>query len=180
MADEKHCRHQGERIYWAVTAAKDCIVGSCLSPSAGYEDLQAAYGAFEQEMSDHAPDYRPKTVTTDGWDATRRAWETLFPGIAWILCFLHEVIKVRDWCRSKPELRTYLTDKLWHIYRATSKRQFAQRLRRCLEWTQSVTLPKPINDRLKRLREKSLLFQRAFDFPDAYRTSNQVDRPMNY
>jgi hypothetical protein len=23
------------------------------------------------------------------------------------------------------------------------------------------------------------LFQRAFDFPKAYRTSNQVDRPMN-
>ena len=73
-----------------MTAAKGCIVGSCLSPSAGYEDLQAAYGAFEQEMSDHAPDYRPETVTTDGWEATRRAWETLFPGITWILCFLHE------------------------------------------------------------------------------------------
>jgi hypothetical protein len=180
VADEKHCSHQGDRIYWAVTAAKDCILGSRLSPTAGYEDLQAAYGDFEQEMSDHAPDYRPETVTTDGWEATRRAWETLFPGITWILCFLHEVIKVRDWCRSKPDLRTCLTDKLWHIYHATDKRQFAQRLRRFLEWTQSVDLPKAINDRLQRLRGKSLFFQRAFDFPKAYRTSNQVDRPMNY
>ena len=116
MADEKHCTHKGERVYWAVTAAKGCIVGSCLSPTAGYEDLQAAYGDFEQEMSNHAPDYYPETVTTDGWEATRRAWETLFPGITWILCFLHEVIKVRDWCRSKPDLRTCLTDKLWHKY----------------------------------------------------------------
>ncbi|MEM7064853.1 MAG: hypothetical protein AAF572_17050 [Cyanobacteria bacterium P01_B01_bin.77] len=49
-----------------------------------------------------------------------------------------------------------------------------------LEWTQSVTLPTPINDRLKRLREKPLFFQRTFDVPDAYRTNNQVDRPMNY
>lgn len=180
MADEKHCALQGERIYWAVTAANGCILGSRLSPSAGYEDLQAAYGGFEQEIADQVPEYQPKTVTTDGWEATRRAWETLFPGIVWILCFLHEVIKVRDWCRSKPDLRTLLTDKLWHLYQGTSKRHFAQRLRRFLEWTQTVSLPKAIHDRVQRLREKSPFFQSAFDFPEAYRTSNQVDRPMNY
>jgi hypothetical protein len=33
---------------------------------------------------------------------------------------------------------------------------------------------------LRRLKDKSQVFQRAFDFPEAYRTSNQVDRPMNY
>jgi hypothetical protein len=64
-------------------------------------------------------------VTTDGWEATRGAWETLFPGIVWILCFLHEVIKIRDGCRSIPALRQPLLDKLWHLYRATSKRHFA-------------------------------------------------------
>ncbi|MFG6107717.1 hypothetical protein U2F10_36185 [Leptothoe sp. EHU-05/26/07-4] len=53
-------------------------------------------------------------------------------------------------------------------------------MRRFLERTQSVELPNAIHDRLQRLREKSLFFQRAFDFPNAYRTSNQVDRPMNY
>lgn len=180
MADEKHCDLKGERIYWAVTAANGCVVGSSLSPSAGYEDLQAAYGGFEQEMADHAPDYRPETVTTDGWEATRRAWETLFPRIVWILCFLHEVIKVRDWCRSNPDLRSILTDKLWHIYHATSKRHFAQRLRRFLEWTHTMSLSKALYERVQRLRGKSLFFQRAFDFPNAYRTSNQVDRPMNY
>ena len=58
---------KGERIYWTVTAANGCVLGSSLSPSAGYEDLQAAYGGFEQEMADHAPDDRPETVTTDGW-----------------------------------------------------------------------------------------------------------------
>ncbi|MEM9148945.1 MAG: hypothetical protein AAGB19_00540 [Cyanobacteria bacterium P01_F01_bin.3] len=30
------------------------------------------------------------------------------------------------------------------------------------------------------MRDKSGDFQRAYDFPDAYRTSNQVDRPMNH
>jgi hypothetical protein len=78
-------------------------------------------------------DYVPKTVTIDGWDATCWALEHLFPGIVWILCFLHEVIKIRDWCRSKPVLRYGLTEELWHIYHAETKRQFSQRLRRFLE-----------------------------------------------
>lgn len=37
-----------------------------------------------------------------------------------------------------------------------------------------------IAQKLRRIRTKSHLYQAAFDFPDAYRTSNQVDRPMNY
>ena len=129
-----------------------------------------AYGVFQQEAVHPAPDYAPETVTTDGWDATRGAWETLFPGIVWILCFLHEVIKIRDWCRSKPALRQRLLDNLWHLYRATSKRHFAQRWRRMLEWGNTRTLPKAIDGRLRRLKDKSQVFQRAFDFPEAYRT----------
>ena len=135
---------------------------------------------FKQEVVDCAPDYIPETVTTDGWEATRSAWEALFPGIVWILCFLHEVIKIRDWCRSKLELRHTLIDKLWHIYHATSKRHFAQRLRRFLEWAKTASLSNAVDERVRRLRDKSPFFQRAFDFPDAYRTSNQADRPMNY
>ncbi|NER32370.1 MAG: hypothetical protein F6J89_33445 [Symploca sp. SIO1C4] len=164
----------------AVIAAGGCILGHSLSSSAGHDDLKAAYGVFEKEVTHLSPGYTPKTVTTDGWDATRSAWEALFPSITWILCFLHEVIKVRDLCRSQQELRHTLTEKLWHIYHATTKRQFAQRLRRVLDWTTTASLNPSIEQRLKRLTNKSLFFQRAFDFPNAYRTSNQVDRPMNY
>lgn len=163
-----------------MTAAQGCILGASLSASAGQAELTQAYGEFQQEAAHQAPDYAPETVTTDGWNATRSAWETLFPGIVWILCFLHEVIKIRDWCRSQPALRHQLLDKLWHVYQATSKRHFAQRLRRLLEWVQSRSLSKAIDGRLRRLKDKSQFFQRAFDFPNAYRTSNQVDRPMNY
>ena len=135
---------------------------------------------YKRQVHDHAPEYAPQTVTTDAWEATRWACQQLFPGIAWILCFLHEVIKVRDGCRSKPDLRYGLTEDLWHIYHAETKRQFAQRLRRFLEWVNSRNLPAAIAQRLCRLRNKSGDFQRAYDFPDAYRTSNQVDRPMNH
>ena len=180
MADEKHCDWKGQRVYLAVTAAKGCVLGSTLSRGAGHQDLKAAYGLFQQEGVNCAPSYAPETVTTDGWEATRSAWKALFPGITWILCFLHEVIKIRDGCRSKLALRHTLIDKLWHIYHATSKRHFAQRLRRFREWAKSASLPKAIEERVRRLREKSPFFQRAFDFPDAYRTSHQADRPMNY
>ncbi len=130
MADEKHTRWLKQRIYLAVTAAKGCLFGNHLSLSAGNEGLKAAYGVFQQEAHDLDPDYRPKTVTTDGWDATCWAWEQLYSGIVWILCFLHEVIKVRDGCRSKPDLCDDLLEDLWHIYHAKTKRHFAQRLRR--------------------------------------------------
>lgn len=180
MADEKHCDWQGQRVYLAMTAARGCILGSALSADAGHDGLGDAYGVFEQEAHDHAPSYAPKTVTTDGWEATRWAWEQHFPGITWILCFLHEVIKIRDWCRSKPDLRFGLAEDLWHIYQGETKRQFAQRLRRFLEWVTLRPLPGPIKQRLLRLRDKSRFFQRAYDFPEAYRTSNQVDRPMNH
>lgn len=99
----------------------------------------AADGVFQQEVAHRAPDYAPETVTTDGWDATRSAWEQRFPGLVWILCFLHEVIKIRDGCRSKPELRQPLLDPLWHLYRTSSKRHFAQRVRRLLEWVNRRT-----------------------------------------
>lgn len=180
MSDEKHGRWRKSRVYLAVTAAQGCLLGNHLSRSAGHEGLTQAYGVFRQEAHAHAPDYVPKTVTIDGWEATRWAWEHLYPGIVWILCFLHEVIKVRDGSRSKPDLCYGLLEDLWHIYHAETKRQFAQRLRRFLEWVQLRALPEPVKQRLLRLREKSQHFQRAYDFPGAYRTSNQVDRPMNY
>jgi hypothetical protein len=164
----------------AVTAAQGCILGSELCRGAGIEELKAGYGVFQEEISYHLPDYTPETVTLDGWDASHRAWESLFPGIVWILCFLHEVIKVQDLCRSQAGLWHDLREKLWHVYHGANKREFAQRLRRLLEWAQGKELRESIERRLKRVREKSALFQKAYDFPAASRTSNAVDRPMNY
>ena len=179
-ADEKHTQYQGKKAYLAVTAAEGCILGSELCKGAGHEELKAGYGVFQTEVAHHLPHYVPETVTIDGWEATRSAWESLFPQIAWILCFLHEVIKVRDLCRSQTLLWHSLRKKLWHIYHGASKREFAQRLRRFLEWVSSQTMRDSVTKRLNRLHDKSPLFQKAYDFPGAYRTSNAVDRPMNY
>ena len=67
------------------------------------ESLGKAYGEFKEEAKKISPNYQPLTVTTDGWEATRSAWKSLFEGIILILCFFHEVLKIREVCRSKPE-----------------------------------------------------------------------------
>jgi hypothetical protein len=40
--------------------------------------------------------------------------------------------------------------------------------------------PETVRQKLLNLKAKSAKFQKAYDFPDAYRTSNSLDRLMNY
>jgi hypothetical protein len=42
VADEKHSWLKGERVYIATTAAKDCILGAAVAPSASQTDLEKA------------------------------------------------------------------------------------------------------------------------------------------
>jgi len=73
-----------------------------------------------------------------------------------------------------------VTNRLWCIYKAPSKRQFSQRLRRIQEWAKKHVEPETVRQKLLNLKAKSAKFQIAYDFPDAYRTSNPLDRLMNY
>ena len=49
VADEKHSWLKGQRVYLATTAAKDCILGASVAPSAAQTDLEKAYGVFASE-----------------------------------------------------------------------------------------------------------------------------------
>ena len=80
-------------------------------------------------------DYAPETVNTDGWPATPHAWKALCNQITVILCFLHASLTIRD--RAKKALGERgqeVQRRVWDAYHATSKRAFAQRLRRLREW----------------------------------------------
>ncbi|MEB3212904.1 MAG: hypothetical protein VKL39_16240 [Leptolyngbyaceae bacterium] len=138
VADEKHTKRKGQREYLAVTASCSCILGASLSTSADTAGLKQAYGVFRTEALEADLEYHPDSVTTDGWKATRSAWRGLFPAITLILCFLHEILKLRTLCRSCKPLCHPLQERLWHVYQATTKRQFAQRLRRLLSGRLSV------------------------------------------
>ncbi|NJM65952.1 MAG: hypothetical protein HC851_09930 [Acaryochloris sp. RU_4_1] len=63
-----------------------------------------------------------------------------------------------------------------------SRRQFSQRLRRLWEWADDpeTDLPKVVWDKLLKLKAKAPQFTIAFALPEAARTSNHVDRLMNY
>lgn len=180
VADEKVSWLLGERVYLPTTVASGCFLGVDIVESAGTEALIEGYKNFRTEALTFNPDYRPETVNPDGWVHTQAAWQILFPGIQIVLCFLHSVLSLQDCCRSAPALLQEVTGRLWHVYQAATKRLFAQRLRRVREWAEALTESDSVRQKLLNLKAKSAKFQVAYDFPDAYRTSNALDRLMNY
>lgn len=180
VADEKHSWRLGERVFIPTTVGSGCFLGVDIVASAETPELVSGYGRFQDEALALNCNYQPQTVTTDGWEHTQAAWKTLFPGIAIILCFLHSVLDMQQRCRKSKPIWKKLTGRLWHIYKAPNKRHFAQRLRRLREWAQTKLNQKTLVHRVLKLKGKSHQFQVAYDYPEAARTSNMLDRLMNY
>ena len=89
------------------------ILGASVSESATETGLTEAYGKFKGEASIVDPAYAPKSVNTDGWQATMNTWKALFTGIFVICCFLHVFIKIRDRSSKKhKELFNTVADKI--------------------------------------------------------------------
>ncbi|MFC1666121.1 hypothetical protein ACFLZF_00185 [Nanoarchaeota archaeon] len=178
-ADEKHTRLMGNKYYIATVVAKEVVLSTSVSKSAGTDDLTKAYGTFKKEAKALDPGYKPKSVNIDGWKATMQAWKSLFPGIAIVLCFLHLFIGIRDRC-SKKYKRAFneTADKLWDCYRSKSKRSFSQHVRRLKEWAKKADVPDLIVKKVEKLRKKLPLYACTYDLPGAHRTSNMLDRLM--
>lgn len=185
VADEKHTRLKGEKVFVTTTVAEGCILGANVVEEAGETGLTDGYGDFAREARESDPDYAPKTICLDGWEATQKTWTSLFPTITIVLCFLHSALKLAKLCPKKwGDLRFQILEGLWHVYEAKTKRAFAQRMRR---WRERV-IPSLPNDwsrnevrkRINKISAKSKLFQKAFDHEGARRTSNMVDRLMSY
>lgn len=159
-----------------------CFLGVGIAASADAAALGNAYGEFRQEAQQLNPDYHPESVNTDGWEGTQNAWTQLFPGITLILCFLHTVFGIQQRCRRGDTVFQTVTQKLWNLYHSLNRRQFAQRLRRLDEWAKNpkIDLPEAVRQKLLGLKAKAPQFAVTFDIPAAARTSNQVDRLMNY
>ena len=116
-------------------------------------------------------------MCTAGWHATREAWRRLLPQIALVLCLLHAVLTSQDRCTGA--LRHHVLERVWHVSQAPTKRQFAQRLRRLAAWTPTHLSGAVATMVLKRCRRRAD-FTPAYDCPQAHRTSNAVDRLLNY
>lgn len=180
VSDEKHTWIKGEKTYAATTACNNCVLGSELSPSASTKDLEKAYGKFKEEAQNIDPEYAPKSVNTDGWEPTQNAWKKLFPTIVIVLCFLHGFLKIKDRCRRSKELFKKVGDKVWNVYYAETKAKFSQRLRRLKEWARKFCEDGPTKNAIENLCKNGSKYKPAYEIPGACRTSNAVDRLMNY
>jgi len=177
LADEHHQTRDGEKNYIATTVGQGCCLGAALAPTAAAEDLQAAYGVFQQEADNIQPGYQPQTVSVDGWASTHQAWLALFPLVVLLRCFLHGWLNIRS--RGKlSEAFEALSGKVWDAYRAASRRSFAQRLRRLGEWAQQQPMTAWLLEQVQKLCGRSKEYGAAYEHPGCHRTSNMLDRVM--
>ena len=177
LADEKHTWRQGERQYVATTVGSGCLLGAEVVAEASTEALEAGSGVFLEEARQLQPTYTPETVCTDGWRATREAWQLLVPAVTLILCFLHSVLKIAARCRGV--LRQQLRERAWRVYQARTKVEFAQRVRRLREWAERQ-LEGAVQATVLKLCALKEEFIVAYDYPQAARTTNGIDRLMDY
>ena len=178
LADEKHTRLNGEKAYIATTVADDCVLGASLALTADEEHLTEAYGHFKQEAQRLDPDYQPETVNTDGWSATQLAWKALFPTITTILCFLHAFLSIRTRGKHLKETFQEIKQRVWDIYHADHATSFMQQIADLQQWAQAHVTGPTLKAILK-LCSNADRFVLTFNHPNAYRTSNMIDRHLD-
>ena len=176
LADEKHTRFNGEKAYIATTVAEDCVLGASFSLSADTVGLTEAYSHFKQEAQRVKSDYQAQTVNTDGWSATQKAWQALFPAIVIVQCFLHAFISIRSRCKKLAEF-PQLCQHIWNVYHAPTVDAFYEQVAELYAWAQPRLTGYPWQA-VQKLCRKTGEFLVAFEYPDAYRTSNMIDRHM--
>ena len=174
-ADEHHLKWRGAKGFLTMVAAKGCILAAALTKSADEKHLGEAYGVFKTEAGDVNPNWQPKSINTDGWKATRNSLLGLFPQVLLVLCFLHGFLKIRDRCRKHYDLH----QRVWDVYHAESETDFRSKLSELKQWSQSQELRAPVQAALDKLISRADDYATSYAEPDAYRTSNQIDRPMN-
>ncbi len=179
LGDEEHTKVKGSKAYIATTVAKGCLLGASVVWEASVECLTKGYQTAREEIQNIASTHAVITVNTDGWSATQAAFGTLYPGITIIQCFLHGFIKVRH-RKTKAQSREFYTasEKIWQTYQATTIASFAQRLRRLKEWAIQRLADTPMKENILELCQKGDKWKRFYGFPEAYRTSNMLDRIM--
>jgi len=178
LADEKITWLNGEKVVVATTVGNDCILGAAVALGADVVNLTEAYQHFKDEAQALKPDYTPKTVNTDGWAATQRAWLSLFPLIVIIECFLHAFIKIRERGKHLKEVFIQVSQRVWDVYHAVDAAAFRLRAEELRLWAEKNTTGYVL-EAVCKLYEKVDRFVLAYDHPLAHRTSNMLDRHMN-
>ena len=175
-ADEKITFLNGKEVYACVTVGENCILGADLSLTEDEDGLKESYDVFKQEALNIAPYYQPKSVNTDGWAATRKAWKGLFNEIVLILCFLHSYIKIRSISKKEP-LKNELFNQVWEAYDADNKTDFISKISQIDDWAKKNINSLTVLAQVEKMKNNAELFATSFDC-QGKRTSNMVDRAI--
>jgi len=180
LADKKHTRLNGDKVFVATTVGNDCVLDASVARQADEHDLTEAYGQFKIEAQQVKPDYPPATVNTDGWAATQAAWRSLFAKVALIACFLHAFLKICDRCKRLENHFSEVCRRVWDTYHAPNPQQFLARCEALKTWA-IKTLPAGSGlEAVLKLCGRAPEFIRAYAYPTAHRTSNMLDRLMDH
>lgn len=179
-ADEKHTCWNGKDAYIATTVGKGCFWGASISLGADEQSLTEAYGVFKSEVQALDEDYEPKTVNTDGFASTRKAWTSLFAQTVLILCFLHGFIKIRDRARRLGAIFPELAQRVWEAYRQESYEAFIDKITVLQFWALHYreTLTERCFETVRKLCDRAHDYAAAYHYPGCLRTSNMLDRLM--
>jgi hypothetical protein len=176
LADEKHEKLVGEKVYIATTVGAGCVLGAEFSSSASGDDLKKAYGVFKEEALAVEPEYAPSTVNTDGWNGTQSAWSALFPMVVMVRCFLHAWLKIRERSKNLKALFFEIGERVWNVYHAPTRAMMSQRIRRLRDWA-TQHLSGVVLEKVLDLCAKSHLWSVWYDH-GGHATSNMLDRLM--
>ena len=94
-----------------------------------------------------------------------------------IQCFLHAFLKIRN-CTKKRYKALYekIQERVWDIYQAVDRQNFLPSGRSSA--LGRARIDRTALDAVQKLCAKADTFALAFDYPNAYRTSNMIDRHM--
>ena len=159
-----------------MTVGDNCIVGVDLSLTEDQQGLKKSYDTFKQEALNISPNYQPKSVNTDGWPATRKAWKSLFNEIVLILCFLHSYINIRSISKKEP-LKSELFNQVWDAYKADNKTDFIDKITQIDQWAKKNINSITVLAQVKKMKNNAQLFVTSFDC-EGKMTSNMVDRAI--
>jgi len=181
LVDEHHCYLRQHKVYICTSVGAGCFLGAALSPSATAVDFQKAYGVFKAECLNLDLNYNPLIINIDGYKSTRKAMDELFVSSACLCCFLHGYIKIRTHATKQYDAYQHLVaDKVWHCYRAPNRLSFLQRMAHLKTWTQHTIPQGAFKSAILKLCEKAHAYALFYDFNQAQRTSNMIDRLMRF
>jgi hypothetical protein len=107
-------------------------------------------------------------------------WRSLFTAIIFIPCFLHAFINIRSRGKRLGNAFSDIQQQVWDIYHTNSRVDFLAGVKSLQCWTKmnADSLTDVVIKAIDKLCVNADSFVLTFEYPDAYRTSNMVDRHM--